>query len=520
MDRRGPDRALLRGLGEEILFLVVQHASPAQLTAWLKLPLEFSPGDAEFLYKPNECCQLRRKGEQILSIVMERASPRQWFKWLQIPLEHAQRAGQSSLVKQLLGAGGGGWPAAAGAAGPTETGTTAGCCAASAQTAAEGGAGWGGFSFPDALFCSTPPREDTPDVTPVSPCCAVPPSVAAAFSSCAAGPSALPGERPEVSASSAPRTPAVARGGVLPASDGGDDLPIIRAGGAAALVDEDKLCLHRATMARDLVRMRELLAGGVDGHATDLWSCTALHRAAEQDDAEPVRLLLAAGLDVGARDMEGYSPLHFAAARGAETAIVDLLAAGACLADRGLNGDTPLHSAVRFLSLATVRILLESDADETAKNEDGHTPREVTGVLPDGREIESQPDPLTAQGILALLAAAPARRKFRIWKRRAWLVLLRARAQARALTTAANVVAGVDGADASEDDPTGEEKLEKTLRCNVGKCCVGGGTRGVGSGGGVLQGKCEAVDSVFLDLVEHTTELAEDGVFQKIVRYL
>ena len=294
--------------------------------------------------------------------------------------------------------------------------------------------------------------------------------------------------------------------------------------------------------------MLELLAAGVDRNATDLWSCTALHRAAEQAEgsAEHVRLLLAAGLDVRAKDMEGYTPLHFAAARGAETAIVDLLAAGSCLAERGINGDTPLHSAVRFLSLATVRILLESDADEGAVNGDGHTPLDVTGVLPDGRDIENQPDPLVAEGIKALLKAAPQQRKTRTWKRRGWIVMLRARRQAQAaleLAEAARTGCLVVVRDEVKVDVSVNVSAAAAVAAAGGdgdadtaEFCGGGGGGGescgergengcdvvVAEGCDVGGGEAAATeeDGGFSELVEQTTLLAEEGVFQKVVQFL
>lgn len=582
------DRTRLRGLGEEILILVVQHAPKAQLTEWLKLPLELSEGDADFLLKPSECCQVRRKGEEVLTVVMERASPKQWCKWLQIPLEHALLARKPFLVERLIAAGSGfGGPAAdiiasarVGAAGNARV-RAAGNARVSAGGGGSGG-GNGGRRDGGQKMAGCSPRVRFVQARPLPPssCCkpqedAI--SVNAVFAAATAGaaggavsqPSCctssgspvrppacreLPLERREKARSAAARCrrPAVAVVGCAPAASSGDanldlPIPVIDVDGAAALVNSDKLCLHRATMARDLVRMRQIISGGVDCNATDLWSCTALHRAAEQDDAEPVRLLLAAGLDVRARDMEGYSPLHFASARGAATAIVDLLAAGSCLSDRGLNGDTPLHSAVRFLSLATVRILLASDADENAKNGEGHTPADVTGVLPDGRDIENQPDPLIAESILALLAAAPAQRRNRTWKRRSWLVMLRARAQAEALKAAvdlsvrdsddvtgsmltANHAGG--GGEPVDDSTLRDETAGIFLNCVPTKCCVSGGgvsSGGVTSdsvvgGGSVSAGDDGAgdgdVDSELLDLVDQTTSLAEEGVFQKIVRFL
>ncbi|CAN0353829.1 unnamed protein product [Ectocarpus fasciculatus] len=278
-------------------------------------------------------------------------------------------------------------------------------------------------------------------------------------------------------------------------------------------------------MARDAGLMRELLAAGVDRNAVDLWDCTALHRAAEQEgSAEHVRLLLAGGLNVRARDMEGYSPLHFAAARGAETAVVDLLAAGSCLSDRGNNGDSPLHSAVRFLSLPTVRILLDSDADEGAENDDGQTPRDVTGVHPDGQPLENQPGPVVPRKIVALLDAAVLRRQ---WKRRGWLVMLRARAQRQAAlelveaakTTGCTVMVRIEDEGASPKGGGGDAEAGPCRSGagdggEPGKECGGGGC-----GGGVAAAP-ERSKSKFYELVNQTTLLTEEGVFQKVVRFL
>lgn len=565
------DRGVLHGLGEEILILVVQHAPPAQLTDWLKLPLELSEGDADFLLKPNECCQVRRKGEEVLTVVMERASSKQWCKWLQIPLEHAQRAQKALLFEQLL------------AAGATPNAINMYRASVNASPGARGGAsgGNGGRRGVGKMAGCSPrvrmgtvrsscckPPEDTPAATvsavtvsavtiSAATASATTAAAAAATASAASQRSCCPDVVPPADRRERrPRCglPAERRETSSAASSGAAerDLPlldtVIDVDGAAALVNSDKL--HRATMARDLVRMRQILDGGVDRDATDLWSCTALHRAAEQDDAEPVRLLLAAGLDVRARDMEGYSPLHFASARGATTAIVDLLAAGSCLSDRGLNGDTPLHSAVRFLSLPTVRILLSSGADENAKNCEGHTPADVTGVLPDGREIENQPDPLMAQSILTLLAAAPAERKLRAWKRRAWLVILRARAQAEVLEAPVDLgvrVAEAVGPTLPADHAAAEiDSVDDALCCALTKCCgsvgdanargvsggavkagavaddvVSGGDNGCGGGGaGVVEEKGGVTDSELSNLVDQTTGLAEEGLFQKIVRFL
>ena len=549
---KSADRDLLRGLGEEILVLMVMGTNREQLTEWLKLPLELSRSkeeeEGDILLKPTECCEIRRQGEALLEIVVKLATPDQWYKWLQMPLGCARRNRQRVLEEHLLAAIAG----SSGVYPATRHGVP-----------------------PRLSFAAGPPAD--------SDCkCPTPDGLDGAAVAVATSPS-LDDASPEIVVAPAPSeqvestsesTTSYSSSPVTVISPPRQSQQVQPTRGA--LVESDELSLHRATMARDLPRMRKLLAGGVDRNAKDLWSCTALHRAAEQNVAEPVRLLIAAGLNVESRDMEGYTALHFAAARGAEEAIVHLLAAGASLNDRGLNGDTPLHSAVRFLSLSTARMLLEADADEQAKNYDRKTPLQVTGVLPDGREIENEPDPLTAQGIRHLLFAAPARRRFRIWKRRGWFVMLRGRLHARSLqkdevSETGTVLSEGKGEESGDDGgvAVAEEELEKKMPSGPEKCCgredvsgVGGNNGGAApADGGVISegdssterdGSTEAKvtteadtrteadakteadattevdgsrvnaprDTAFFELVTRATELAEYGLFKKIALYL
>ncbi|CBJ25920.1 Ankyrin [Ectocarpus siliculosus] len=565
------DRASLRGRGEDLLVIVLKRSSRAQSTEWLRFPRVLSPDAKCLLQKREQCCEIRRKGEDILEFVMARASDEQWCRWLRLPLEHAVEAGKGWLVEPLLAAGAG-LAGAVGGGGRREgggkgAGTAAVAVPGPGKPSCSGGGCSGGCSGGGSAPPS--PSQESPSVsTPASSSCGHTPhrtpvkqqagldfawacSAPSTPPSCSTGPPSIRPDGGEPSASSGcsrnfgsqapPSSPRCGSPGASsspsPSSSGstssnGSDHASSHSPTAAAIasVTSDPLCLHRATMARDAGLMRELLAAGVDRNAVDLWDCTALHRAAEQErSAEHVRLLLAAGLNVRARDMEGYSPLHFAAARGAETAVVDLLAAGSCLSDRGNNGDSPLHSAVRFLSLPTVRILLDSDADEAAKNNDGQTPREVTGVHPDGRPLENQPGPVVPRKIVALLDAAVLRRK---WKRRGWLVMLRARAQRQAaleLVEAARtgcvvivrkedegVAAGGSDAEARpcESGADGGGEPEKS---EPEKGCGGGGDRD-GCGGGVAVP--ERNQSEFYHLVGQTTLLTEEGVFQKVVQFL
>ncbi|CAM9113106.1 unnamed protein product [Ectocarpus sp. 12 AP-2014] len=584
------DRASLRGRGEDLLVIVLKRSSRAQSTEWLRFPRVLSPDAKCLLQKRQQCCEIRRKGEDILEFVMARASDEQWCRWLRLPLEHAVEAGKGWLVEPLLAAGAGFAGAVGGRreGGGKEAGTAAAAAAAAAGPGpgpgpgkpscsgggCSGGCSGGGSAPPsrsqESPAVSSPAsssRAHTPHRIPVKQQAgldfALAGSAPSTPASCSTGPPSMRPDGGEPSPSSgcsrnvgsqasasSPRwrSPGASSSpspssSCSTSSNGSDHAssPQIPPPAAAsshsptaaaiASVTSDPLCLHRATMARDAGLMRELLAAGVDRNAVDLWDCTALHRAAEQErSAEHVRLLLAAGLNVRARDMEGYSPLHFAAARGAETAVVDLLAAGSCLSDRGNNGDSPLHSAVRFLSLPTVRILLDSDADEAAKNNDGQTPRDVTGVHPDGHPLENQPGPVVPQKIVALLDAAVLRRK---WKRRGWLVMLRARAQRQAaleLVEAARtgcvvIVRQEDervaaGGSDTEAGPRGSGAGGggESDKSEPEKGCGGGGDVGDGCGGGVAVP--ERSQSKFYELVGQTTLLTEEGVFQKVVQFL
>ncbi|CAM9278221.1 unnamed protein product [Ectocarpus sp. 13 AM-2016] len=572
------DRASLRGRGEDLLVIVLKRSSRAQSTEWLRFPRVLSPDAKCLLQKRQQCCEIRRKGEDILEFVMARASDEQWCRWLRLPLEHAVEAGKGWLVEPLLAAGAGFAGAVGRGGGGRREGGGKGAGTAAAAAAVpgpgkpscggggcSGGCGGGGSAPPspsqESPAVSAPASSSpahTPHRTPVKQPAGLDSAWAGSApstpASCSTAPPSLRPDGGEPSASSgcsrnvgsqaSPSSPRCLSPGAssspspssscFTSSNGSDHASSSRSPTAAAIasVTSDPLCLHRATMARDAGLMRELLAAGVDRNAVDLWDCTALHRAAEQErSAEHVRLLLAAGLNVRARDMEGYSPLHFAAARGAETAVVDLLAAGSCLSDRGNNGDSPLHSAVRFLSLPTVRILLDSDADEAAKNNDGQTPRDVTGVHPDGRPLENQPGPVVPQKIVALLDAAVLRRK---WKRRGWLVMLRARAQRQAaleLVEAARTGCVVIVRKEDERVAAGGSDTE-AAPCGSGAggggeseksqpekgCGGGGGGVGDGCGGGVAEP--ERSQSEFYELVGQTTLLTEEGVFQKVVQFL
>lgn len=99
--------------------------------------------------------------------------------------------------------------------------------------------------------------------------------------------------------------------------------------------------------------------------------------------------------------------------------------AGADFSARNAQQETPLHHACCMMDIAIVSILLHEGADEAARNINNQTCSEVVGHGLDeeagGRE---RGDPAIRKRISTMLARAPAERA---WRRRSWIVMMRAR---------------------------------------------------------------------------------------------
>ena len=123
------------------------------------------------------------------------------------------------------------------------------------------------------------------------------------------------------------------------------------------------------------------------------------------------------------------TPLCRAAGEGKPEAVLALLQKGAAISAQNINDQPPLHLAClyRRRSLgAVVDILRRWGADEAALDRDGDSPAALLDLSmeDDVNELDkcSQADIDRAR---LLLARAPADRA---WRRRGWLVMLRARA--------------------------------------------------------------------------------------------
>lgn len=95
-------------------------------------------------------------------------------------------------------------------------------------------------------------------------------------------------------------------------------------------------------------------------------------------DPHVVEFLIERNVDVCACNEDGKTALHYAADNCAHEGIFTaLIKAGAKVDARDKLGKTPLHYAAATYCPGSVRVLLESGADPSAKAADGRTPKEL-----------------------------------------------------------------------------------------------------------------------------------------------
>lgn len=186
----------------------------------------------------------------------------------------------------------------------------------------------------------------------------------------------------------------------------------------------DQTALHlaastgRARMIRSLVVDLRLVIG-----ARDNVGGTALHAAAWHGKEKCTRTLLHLGAEVDAQDSCGRSALFQASRCGGRTGckvMRELLHASADVRIASYDGDTPLHVACRYGHVRAVHLLLRHDADENVQCDLWKTPKHVVMEAQHRRVFTAS----KANAICDALAAAPAGRA---WRRRGWLIMLRAR---------------------------------------------------------------------------------------------
>lgn len=155
----------------------------------------------------------------------------------------------------------------------------------------------------------------------------------------------------------------------------------------------------------------------------------ALYYAVKGNKPETIRNLVMLGANVDHRRFNGSTCLHYSAQRGHYLAAEALLQMGADVDSRNNDDMTPLHQACMFSRPSMVQLLLQWNADESATTAMNVSPAEIVGtgeIAADSSGDEGE-DPLS-EAIKRLLARAPADR---VWRRRGWLLMCRARWLAR-----------------------------------------------------------------------------------------
>ncbi|OIW08906.1 hypothetical protein TanjilG_05882 [Lupinus angustifolius] len=142
--------------------------------------------------------------------------------------------------------------------------------------------------------------------------------------------------------------------------------------------------IHGYARSGDLLGFQRLLRDNPSllNEANPIMAQTPLHVSAGHNRAEIVQFLLGLQgpdrVELEAKNMYGETPLHMAAKNGCSEAAQLLLSHGAFVEARANNGMTPLHLAVwhslRAEEFLTVKVLLEYNADCSAKDHEGMTP--------------------------------------------------------------------------------------------------------------------------------------------------
>lgn len=134
--------------------------------------------------------------------------------------------------------------------------------------------------------------------------------------------------------------------------------------------------LHEAVMEKDVLKLQELIANGVDVNECDTeFGVSPLKIAASIGDIEIVRKLIKAGAIINIKDNTGVTPLHSAAEKGHKEVINILIDNGADVnAKDKVHGVTPLHVAIFNGRNEVLELLILKGSDVNLATKAGETP--------------------------------------------------------------------------------------------------------------------------------------------------
>ncbi|CAN0277256.1 unnamed protein product [Ectocarpus sp. 6 AP-2014] len=254
-------------------------------------------------------------------------------------------------------------------------------------------------------------------------------------------------------------------------------IALLRGGATVGRVCSKGLsCLDTAAWNGHYGQLLQILTAGESPADRKRRCSLALYYAAKANKTDTIRDLVDLGADVNTTRSGGNTNLHCTATRGAYAATHALLRTGANLEIRNNEGATALHRACSFSQSDTVQLLLRWGADETATNYDNLTAHHLVGHSVEEELLSNEAlvsKELVDTAIRLMLVNAPADR---VWRRRGWLVLCRARWLARVAEKRRPLLAPVASACGGGGSSGG-----------AGAGAAGGG--GAGAGGAVSSGK-------------------------------
>lgn len=165
----------------------------------------------------------------------------------------------------------------------------------------------------------------------------------------------------------------------------------------------------------NLLRLKDMIDGGLDVNAADHFGSSLLCHAAGAGEAQAVSLLLSLGADAARQNALGRTALMIAASRGDALLVETILFAKQDLDLCDASGNTALHVAFEHNGGtvdAIFKLLLASGASPVARNKQGDTPlmlakRTSPALLPLAEELEAA-ETLRHDDILAAIETSRA----------------------------------------------------------------------------------------------------------------
>ena len=283
----------------------------------------------------------------------------------------------------------------------------------------------------------------------------------------------------------------------------------------------------------------ELLAAGVDNindqglKIRPKFRSNPLCIAASKNNTSMMGILLAAGAAFG-NNRTDTLPALFAAKAGHCGPLKLLLSAGADANVVNSRGESALHMACLYSREGAVELLLAHNASLTSRSDDGLMPYDVVAM--EALSVHENPFGLRHPSTLNVAETAAADRIYGMlrrasaWRRRGWLVMMRA----RRLTT----VQVLDDSPLDEPSPAKHEEVgqdKKTMiRDSSGICLAFEGLSMTGnhernavpvkallSGGGRDNGKQAGYSAGWESAVEWLVQCPDErGVFREILGFL